>query len=77
MRTVRGKELAPCYYPYQPTAQQPSDDDLKTSCMGSGRISRQRSPTKDDLSPSRWSCFNLQIRMHVCQHCASKITVID
>nr|QQH14662.1 nicotinic acetylcholine receptor alpha 4 subunit [Blattella germanica] len=52
MRTVRGKEIAPCYYPYQPTAQQPSDDDLKTSCMGSGRTSRQRSPTKDDLSPS-------------------------
>ncbi|XP_023714463.1 acetylcholine receptor subunit alpha-like isoform X3 [Cryptotermes secundus] len=52
MRTVRGKELTPCYYPYQPTAQQPSDDDLKTSCLGSGRISRQRSPTKDDLSPS-------------------------
>jgi hypothetical protein len=52
MHTVRGKEIAPCYYPYQ-TTQQLSDDDVKTSCMGSGRNSRQRSPTKDDLSPSR------------------------
>jgi hypothetical protein len=56
MHTVRGKEIAPCYYPYQ-TTQQPSDDDVKTSCIGSGRTSRQRSPTKDDLSPSRCRWF--------------------
>jgi hypothetical protein len=52
MHAVRGKEIAPCYYPYQ-TTQHPSDDDIKTSCIGTGRTSRQRSPTKDDLSPSR------------------------
>jgi len=56
MRTVRGKEITPCYYPYQ-TTQHPSDDDIKTSCIGSGRTSRQRSPTKDDMSPSRWWWF--------------------
>ncbi|RLU23503.1 hypothetical protein DMN91_003708 [Ooceraea biroi] len=45
MRTVRGKEKT-CYYPYQPSAQEDSEEHLTPKRFHS------RPPSKEDLSPS-------------------------
>lgn len=46
MRTVRGKEKT-CYYPYQPSTQEDSEEHLTPKRFHS------RPPSKEDLSPSR------------------------
>lgn len=47
MRTVRGKEKA-CYYPYQPSTQEDSEEHLTPKRFHS------RAASKEDLSPSRY-----------------------
>lgn len=48
MRTVRGKEKT-CYYPYQPSTQEDSEEHLTPKRFHS------RVPSKEDLSPSRYN----------------------
>nr|CAD7577273.1 unnamed protein product [Timema californicum] len=52
MRTVRGKEIQPCYYPQRTTVATQEEPPISVKKeTGGGFATLQRSPTKDNFSP--------------------------